>query len=832
MKPSAVYLTCVALSLLAAVSRAPAADYQNPFGLHGPQYSHWLEGNHANLWLEAEARFAVLAESNAGWARQDFWWGTVEPQRGTFEWEAFDRAMEAYQRHDLNLLAILCYSSAWSDGVCPDTDQERALFGNYVYQMVQRYKDHVGAWEIWNEPNIQPFWSPRPDPELYTKLLKVAYTSAKKADPDCVIVGGVFAGPDSAFLEGMYQHGAQGHFDVLSYHNYGQELDITTEWADLEKLRQVMRKYGDGGKPVWHTENGFYTGPVGLSETDQAARVVRFSVGLLAAGIERTFQLTLPDWTDDPQHHDLSVYRGLTRSDYRIKESYPAYQTMCRRLADKNFLGALRPAPGVSGFLFGNDAGQTVAVLWRDWKEVAAATTVRADVPVLLVQQMDGNWRRHRSESGVYNLAVGRNPVYILNPGPALANQRLVRWPNPVLSSLSRVRDAALTADVTNPANSPLELRVAPTRRQVTAIAPTAIEPGADAAVKVAVDASRLDVGLHEFFWTLSPAGGGQPLAQGYRLVEIEAPLRLSFDRFNSLSSDSPTLPARIEYRGAVPASGTLALQLNGQPSGAPVAVDLLPGDSTAVPLPLNLAAFESGRSVPIEVVLESQGLTLSTACTRPLIHCPQAPKEARIDGRLDEWTGGTAQIKPSQLRWEYVNAVEKPGPEDLAVTGWLAYDDRGLWVALRVTDDVLSIPRTRAIWNWDSLQVGLDLGSDAGPDDTYDGNDLEVELGYRQDAAPWCYLGSCPIGWPAKQLSEQLVAAVKPGDEPGVLNYELLIPASLLVSSTSLESGTVIGFSLLVNDNDGTGRAGWQELTPGIGMGKSPSHFAWLWFR
>jgi len=61
---------------------------------------------------------------------------------------------------------------------------------------------------------------------------------------------------------------------------------------------------------------------------------------------------------------------------------------------------------------------------------------------------------------------------------------------------------------------------------------------------------------------------------------------------------------------------------------------------------------------------------------------------------------------------------------------------------------------------------------------------------------------------------------------------YELLVPADLLVSTTKLQSGTVLGFSLLVNDNDGAGRAGWQELTPGIGHGKRPADFAWLWLQ
>jgi hypothetical protein len=37
------------------------------------------------------------------------------------------------------------------------------------------------------------------------------------------------------------------------------------------------------------------------------------------------------------------------------------------------------------------------------------------------------------------------------------------------------------------------------------------------------------------------------------------------------------------------------------------------------------------------------------------------------------------------------------------------------------------------------------------------------------------------------------------------------------------------IRFSILVNDNDGEGRDGWIELTPGIGEMKTPGSFAWL---
>jgi hypothetical protein len=441
---------CCALLVLAAgcATTAPETKRINPFGMHGPTISHWLQGNVPNLWPEAEARFHVVAGTGAGWARQDFWWSIAEPKQGRFEWEAFDRAVAMYERHGLKLMVILCYTSAWSNGVCPDTDEERARFANYVRQIVGRYKGRVIAWEIWNEPNIQPFWSPRPSAELYAKLLKAAYKAAKEADPDCVVLGGALAGPDSDFLAGMYEHGAKGHFDALSYHNYGQALDLAEELNAIEHLRRVLRANGEPDKPIWHTESGFYTGPQGLSEKDQAARLVRYSIAQLALGIERVCQLTVADWTDDPTHHDRSVYRGVTRANYHKKVSYGAYRTMTNRLAYKTLRSSFRPLPGVRGFLFeGATEADRVLVLHRDWEAKPALVQLDFDNPTLLMQTMTGDWRVSRSADGVHQVMLEREPLYLLDPGPAVLRYESVTWPNPVASKVSKLPRAELAAD-------------------------------------------------------------------------------------------------------------------------------------------------------------------------------------------------------------------------------------------------------------------------------------------------------------------------------------------------------------------------------------------------
>jgi len=810
---------------------AARAKHGSPFGIHGPTYSHWLSANHPNLWLEGEARFRVLMDSGAGWARQDFWWGLVEPKQGTFVWEDFDRAIEAYEQHGINLMVILCYASPWSGGASPDNDAERAFFANYVYQMVNRYKGRVAAWEIWNEPNIQPYWSPRPDPVLYAKLLQAAYAAAKKADPDCVVVGGVMAGPDHAFLAGMYEAGAKGHFDILSYHNYGQQNEIETEWPAIEKLRVVMAQYGDTETPIWHTETGFHTGPVGLTEPQQAAKIVRYSVGLLALGVERMFQLTLMDWTDDPKHHDLSVYRGLTHADYRTKRSYAAYRTMCQRLGDKRFAGAIRPAPGVSGYMF-RGADETVLVLWRADSKEASPVPLDLGSPVVLVQQMEGDWRVHRNEKGLYALTVGPEPVYVMDPGPPITNQCRVQWPNPVVTQVPHSAGAVVEATVTNPTSDPMMFRLYPQGPAGEGFAEGEVAAGSTTSVSVKVDASELEVGAHELFWRLAPVGTSTPFAQGFRLAKVESPLSLSFEPLKRLRADEPRLPLCITYTGSQPSDGIVTLQLDGRPSGEPLKVELMPGQPQRFELPINLEAFGRGKAIPVGVELEAEGLKLTTGCSRPLLPCERAPEQASIDGDLNEWQGRKADIRPSMLCWEYVNAQETPPAEDLSVTGWVGYNARGLWIAIRVEDDDFAFPQSRAVWNWDSIQIGLDLGSDARPNEPYDANDLEIEVGHKADGPAWCYLGACPEGWPQAELSSRLKGVVRPNREDGFVTYEVLVPADLLVSVMSLTPDSVIGFSILVNDNDGDGRSGWQELTPGIGLGKRPSEFAWLWLR
>src|SRR5688572_16879462 len=312
----------------------------SPFGINGCSWSH-LGMNTEKFDRETGLkRLKTIKEAGIKWDRCDFWWGRIEPEKGKFVWRDVDWVVEQYVKHDVQLMPILCYGSAWQKSDAPVTDEERALYAQYVYETVKRYKKHVHVWEIWNEPNITPFWAPNPDVKEYAKLLKVAYEAAKRADPNCTVVGAATAGTDLAFIEGLLLHGGGEYMDVVSIHPYQGDLgSLSPDKGGLaDQIRGVQKLLADHGyrKPIWLTEIGHRTtgthGHTSVTEEQQAAYLVRTYAIALASGAERVFWFNLQDWEE---------YWGIIRQSFERKPSFEAYRAMVKQLDGKRVIGTL-----------------------------------------------------------------------------------------------------------------------------------------------------------------------------------------------------------------------------------------------------------------------------------------------------------------------------------------------------------------------------------------------------------------------------------------------------------------------------------------------------------
>jgi hypothetical protein len=194
------------------------------------------------------------------------------------------------------------------------------------------------------------------------------------------------------------------------------------------------------------------------------------------------------------------------------------------------------------------------------------------------------------------------------------------------------------------------------------------------------------------------------------------------------------------------------------------------------------------------------------------------------VDGSLTEWSGdGWIALGPE----DWVGIVEHGGGSDFSVRAAARWTAGTIFLALEVTDDVHRNDRPDPeLWIGDSVQLAFDVSRDHGG--SYDSsNDHELTFALVGDAARgFRFHGpdAATDGWD--------VAIARSGS---TTSYELGLPAAVLAPADLVE-GAVLGFSFLVNENDGattpdgTGREGWLELTAGIGLGKVPYRFGEVW--
>jgi YVTN family beta-propeller protein/VCBS repeat-containing protein len=202
-------------------------------------------------------------------------WKGVEASNDVWTWTAVDRMVNSANARDMTVIGILNSPPDWAmvPGSPPlgGPPADPAEYAEFASMVATRYAGKVSAYEIWNEPNYYRFWEPTPDPAAYTELLKVGYTAIKAADPNAVVVGGVIAAaPDAGtqaidsvrFLTEMYEAGAAGYFDAMSFHPYSMqpfsegESVAGSPLVMANQMHDVMAAYGDGNKKIWATEYG------------------------------------------------------------------------------------------------------------------------------------------------------------------------------------------------------------------------------------------------------------------------------------------------------------------------------------------------------------------------------------------------------------------------------------------------------------------------------------------------------------------------------------------------------------------------------------------------
>jgi len=326
-------------------------------------------GVQAFLWWRPEVAsrdLGLVKDMGFRWVKQVFAWADIEgAQKGHYNWTQADQVVRMTEEAGLKLIARLDRSPGWTGAGAPNgPPQQYEDFGDFCYAMASRYKGRIQAYQIWNEPNLAREWGGQPpNPQEYTRLLRIAYTRIKEADPEAVVISAGLTPtgtssaevmPDTTYLEQMYQAGFQNYCDMLGAHAAGYKAppEISPDEAAakdgpyggerffcfrrVEDLRAIMERYGDGERRMAILEFGWTSDPIHPAyswhavteqqKADYMVRAFRYAEQHWQPWIAvmTLIYIADSDWTEEREEYWWAItYPGYPDANVR-----PAYQAL------------------------------------------------------------------------------------------------------------------------------------------------------------------------------------------------------------------------------------------------------------------------------------------------------------------------------------------------------------------------------------------------------------------------------------------------------------------------------------------------------------------------
>jgi len=380
-----------------------------------------------------------------GWRTHDFGptfdWCKIQPAQDRWDWEATDRDLAVVLEQGFHVVATFFRPPTWAPdsgdvrypGVAGAAGDTRALEA-FVRRAVQRYKDRIRCWEVWNEPSES-----RPlDPGDYVRILESVYRTVKEEDPAATVIGGGGVNLNRLdWLREICRLGALDYMDVLSYHGYGWDPTTTTDdrmgfAADqLDQGLAVQEIIAEFGKslPLWNTESGsmcpeiYRHGVVGnefhelgLESPwwDAVNQVSKLILGMKAHGFPYWGQYYL-GYADGGESSCLHTNAHANLVDYRgaARPSAVAIAAALGLLHNVEPLGETRPADSVRLYAFAHPKGALVAVGTYFMRGMQARIEMPG-APAANAFNVTGESRRIEPKHGVLAMDISDEVIYVL----------------------------------------------------------------------------------------------------------------------------------------------------------------------------------------------------------------------------------------------------------------------------------------------------------------------------------------------------------------------------------------------------------------------------------
>lgn len=716
----------------------------------------------------------------------------------------------------------------WVTGT-PASDVERNGFKNYseenlrqgMTNFLKKYADQGLAYIcLGNEPNEKPEKIPEK-----VKAYKAVYEAVKAFDPKITVIA-----TSVPALDHFFEAGFQNYCDAYDFHVY----------ETYEGVRNGVRRYKELGKK-YKAEKPIFCTELGLNSQGQtryavAKEVVKKITALFAEGGVSVswFGIQYPDTEGKARGTSGDAHNTFDckYNKYNPRLAAIMYYNMINGITVKKFVDEVQHKNGVQDFLFRDKEGNCLQVLWHEGGRIDQGISLPGVNEARLIR-IDGSSENMTPDKGVITLglsgepvmlryksenkklakelalptiSVGNQPFTILKgksrdisvSGPGLkANELVVKVPPRWTSKLKQNGAGKVICTVSAP-----ELTDARTGRIM-------IQRKANSGVcgELIIPLTIMSPISVEIYAT-APNNEGNP---GIRVCLTnngaeKKPLSWAVDLTQSFGMEKGAFklqapePVKAYLKGENEGQGTL------EPGEVKnLKINIIDSDPQTIYKARVNVTDDVGRKVTKERLLGGFATAAKTATP------------AKIDGVLDEAFWATARpmsINEARQVFQFKNNEDPwKGADDLSAKWRAAWDDKNLYLAVEVKDDIHKVQfADGGIWNQDGLQFLFDptriMSEKAGK------YDYSVGKGTKGEQA-WCHLSAHNSANTGEAKEFKIAVKDLPGSAGGKI-YEIAIPWTRLAPFKPA-SGENLGMSMILNEDDGPGREGFMGWFSGV---------------
>lgn len=314
-------------------------------------------------------------------------WAKTEKQKGVYDFAWLDHIIDDAISRGLKIWLQTSYGNPIYEGGggvdlgggFPVSDEALRAWDRWVTALVNRYKDRVNEWEMWNEPD-------RHGAEAIAKNNIRTAEIIKKIQPEAEIGGLAMAsGSNTKLLDEFLKiHAEQGKLDLykwIVYHGYSMNPD--ERYKTVEQLQEVLRKYsstlrlrqGENGAPSGYCPS-FALSKYNWTEISQAKWDMRRMLGDLGRDIESSVFCIIDMYYKRGGQNTLNI-KGLIQSDstlrairpkmafYSVQNVTSVFDDQLERITDFKYTVNTKESLSVFGYANINSKQQLVTI-WLD----------------------------------------------------------------------------------------------------------------------------------------------------------------------------------------------------------------------------------------------------------------------------------------------------------------------------------------------------------------------------------------------------------------------------------------------------------------------------------